>query len=103
VKVSFRRKDGTPVADQTKTVTVIAGDVVVGTDTAAKFGSRTRIEAMRFGIVLVATIVGLLGGAREQLMKLDVGAGLIAVFLIGFGADAIKNILVDRGAAPAKK
>jgi hypothetical protein len=103
VQVSFRRKDGTPVADQSKTVTVIAGDVTVGSDTGQRFGSRTKIEAVRFGIVLVATIVGLVGGARDQLMKLDVAAGLIAVFLIGFGADAVKNILVDRSAAPPKK
>jgi len=57
---------------------------------------------VRFGIVLVATILGLLGGAREQLMRLDVLAGLVAVFLIGFGADAVKNILVDRSTTGTK-
>jgi hypothetical protein len=30
--------------------------------------------------------------AREQLLKLDILPGLIAVFLIGFGADTIKNL-----------
>ena len=102
VKVCFRRQDGSVVADRTETVTV-TGDVTVGSDTTSMFGNRTKIEAMRFGIVLVATIVGLIGGARDQLMKLDVVAGLIAVFLVGFGADAVKNILVDRSAAPAAK
>jgi hypothetical protein len=38
-------------------------------------------------------------------MKLDVVAGLVAVFLIGFGADAVKNILVEHGtiSEPARK
>jgi len=101
VTASFRRKDGTHVADQTDTVKVTE-NVTAGSDNTARFGSRTRIEAVRFGIVLVATIVGLVGGARDQLMKLDVAAGIIAVFLIGFGADAVKNIIVDRGTVPRK-
>jgi hypothetical protein len=101
VTATFRTRDGKPVADQTNTIRVIAADVTVGSDDTAWFGNRTRIEAVRFGIVLVATVLGLLGGARDQLMKLDVAAGLVAVFLIGFTADAVKNILVERGPGPA--
>ena len=101
-KATFQRKDGSLVADQTNMVTVIDADVTVGSDNQAWFGNRTWIEVVRFGIVLVATILGLLGGAREQLMRLDVLAGLVAVFLIGFGADAVKNILVDRGTTGTK-
>ncbi len=99
-QATFQRKDGSLVADQTNTVTVIDTDVTVGSDGRAWFGNRTWIEVVRFGIVLVATVLGLLGGAREQLMRLDIAAGLVAVFLIGFGADAVKNILVDRSTAP---
>jgi hypothetical protein len=99
-KATFQRKDGSLVADQTNMVTVIDADVTVGNDNQAWFGNRTWIEVVRFGIVLFATILGLLGGAREQLMRLDVVAGLVAVFLIGFGADAVKNILVDRSTTP---
>lgn len=29
-----------------------------------------------------------------ELMKLDIAAGFVAVFLIGFSADAIKNLLI---------
>jgi hypothetical protein len=101
-KATFQRKDGSLVADQTNMVTVIDADVTVGSDNQAWFGNRTWIEVVRFGIVLVATILGLLGGAREQLMRLDVLAGLVAVFLIGFGADAVKNILVDRSTTGTK-
>ena len=99
-KATFQRKDGSLVADQANTVTVIDAEVTVGSDGRAWFGNRTWIEVVRCGIVLVATVLGLLGGAREQLMRLDIAAGLVAVFLIGFGADAVKNILVDRSTAP---
>ena len=32
-------------------------------------------------------------GAREQLMKLDLFPGFVAVFLLGFGADTVKNLI----------
>jgi hypothetical protein len=37
-----------------------------------------------------------MAGAREQLLKLDVISGLTAVFLLGFGADTVKNIITRR-------
>lgn len=57
------------------------------------FGERTKIEALRLIIVLLITVAGLLVGARDELAKLDLIPGLIAVFMIGFTADQIKNIL----------
>jgi len=105
VKATFRKKDdGTVIADETKPIEVV-GEIPVGSDNTSWFSDRTWIEGVRFAVVLFATILGLLGGAREQLMRLDVAAGLVAVFLIGFGADTVKNMLVDRGSTlePAKK
>ena len=37
--------------------------------------------------------LGLMAGARDQIAKLDVLPGLVAVFLIGFGADTVKSLL----------
>jgi hypothetical protein len=37
-------------------------------------------------------IVGLIAGAREQFMKLDTFFGLLAVLVLGFSADSIKNV-----------
>jgi hypothetical protein len=104
VKATFRKNDGTVIADETKPIEVV-GEIPVGSDNTSWFSDRTWIEGIRFAVVLFATILGLLGGAREQLMRLDVSAGLVAVFLIGFGADTVKNMLVDRGSTPepAKK
>jgi hypothetical protein len=41
-------------------------------------------------------VLGLITGAKEQLLKLDVFSGLVGVFLIGFGADTVKNIITKR-------
>jgi len=54
------------------------------------------LELVRFGIVFFATLLGLLAGARDQLVKLDLVGGVIAVFLLGFSADAIKNLLTGK-------
>lgn len=73
-----------------------------------RFGERFKIEATTFVIALAVALLGLVAGAREQLMKLDVTAGFIAVFLLGFSADTIKNLLTQpnrekekRGEQPA--
>jgi len=58
--------------------------------------ARTRVELIRASIALAAALLALVGGAREQLMHLDCMAGLVAVFLAGFGADTIKNLLTQR-------
>jgi hypothetical protein len=58
---------------------------------------RTRAEVVQLAIVLLVALLGLLAGAREQLQKLDFLAATVALFLLGFGAEAIKTAL-----APAK-
>ena len=52
-------------------------------------------EGLRFGIAFFLALIGLIAGAQEQLAKLDVLPALIAVFLLGFGADTIKNIFAQ--------
>lgn len=53
-------------------------------------------ETMRLCLALGLAVLGLIAGAKEQLLKLDVFPALIAIFLIGFGADQIKNLLSQR-------
>jgi hypothetical protein len=57
------------------------------------FGDRTWTELARVGIALTLALLALLAGARQQLIQLDFVPGLIAVFLLGFGADQFKNLL----------
>jgi len=56
------------------------------------FGERAKIEAIWLFVALFIAIIALISGASDQLLKLDVFSGLVAVFLIGFGADTVKNL-----------
>jgi hypothetical protein len=48
---------------------------------------------------LLIAVFALVAGAREQLLKLDILPGLIAVFMVGFSADTIKNLLTKSESA----
>jgi hypothetical protein len=59
-------------------------------------GAGRRLEWLRLLLALFVALIGLLAGAKEQLLKLDVLPALLAVFLIGFGADQVKNLLTRK-------
>jgi hypothetical protein len=61
---------------------------------------RDRAEAVRFCVTLLPAIVGLLSGAREQFLKMDVPSALFAVFLLGFTSDTVKNLISKSQQAP---
>lgn len=54
------------------------------------------LDYVRLAMTLVIALFGLLAGAKEQLLKLDVLPALVAVFMVGFGADQIKNLLTQK-------
>ena len=66
----------------------------------AYLGDRSRTELLKLMAALFIAVFALVAGAREQLMKLDILPGLIAVFTIGFGADTIKNLLTKNDTTP---
>jgi hypothetical protein len=57
---------------------------------------RMKAELIGLGVVLLIALLGLITGAREQITKLDIVPGMIAVFLLGFSADSIKGLLTPR-------
>ncbi len=99
VEVTFSNKAGQAIrpaaaaANPPPPPITLRARVEVQTNPSWIFGERTRLELVRFSIVFVATLLGLLAGARDQLVKLDLVGGVIAVFLLGFSADTIKNML----------
>jgi hypothetical protein len=44
-------------------------------------------------LVLLPAILGLIAGAKDQLLKMDLLPALVAMWLIGFQSDQIKNLL----------
>ncbi len=95
VKIKFKNAKGQEIkSDKNPKEIVTKGKKIVTKEKGiVKSKDRFRLEMIRFSIVLIATVAGLIAGAQEQILKLDFLPGLIAVFLIGFGADTIKNIL----------
>jgi len=47
-------------------------------------------------LTLVIVLLGMIAGAKDQILKLDLIPALIAIFLTGFGADQIKKLLTER-------
>ncbi|MCA1568199.1 MAG: hypothetical protein LC803_21655 [Acidobacteria bacterium] len=77
---------------------VIGKTVKPQDDSDTQKNERLAAEIVSLAMVLIIALLGLITGAREQVLKLDVIPGLIAVFLLGFGADALKNLLTQRQA-----
>lgn len=102
--VSFRGHDGKMVAkDGSDEEVKVTPTPPLQLQEAGKrqYGERAKIEAIRLAVALAVAVLGLIAGAREQLLKLDVFSGLVGVFLIGFGADTVKNIITRRPSGEA--
>jgi len=72
-------------------------------DLSDRRAHRMKAEIIGLGVVLLIALLGLVTGAREQITKLDIVPGLIAVFLLGFSADSIKGALTANPAPPETK
>ena len=87
---------GQAVQDASGQTVILQKPIQVALAQQERLGERTWTEGIRLVIALFAAVIALFAGAWEQLLKLGVGPGLIAVFLLGFGADTIKNLLTPR-------
>jgi hypothetical protein len=70
----------------------------------SKTGTSRFSDGLNFILALFIVLVGMIAGAKEQLLKLDLVPALIAIFLAGFGADHVKNLLTQQtdGASTSK-
>lgn len=102
VKATFRDGKGNLLVDPTTNEPLILEHPVRVFPSKPQqwFGDRARTELVKLVAALLIAVFALVAGAREQLMKLDIWPGLIAVFTIGFGADTIKNLLTKNDTSP---
>jgi hypothetical protein len=97
VTARFRDEDGKPVVDANQKVVELTRVVQVRPTTVGSYvDDRAWTEALKLAAALLIAVFGLVAGARDQLLKLDILPGLVAVFLVGFGADTIKSLLTGR-------
>jgi hypothetical protein len=61
--------------------------------TKAYVESRTVLAVASLVITILIVAFGLLAGAQEKLQSLDWVSGVIAVLVLGFGADTLKNLI----------
>jgi hypothetical protein len=95
--VSFLGPDGKMVKYSVDNAEVkIKGSAEVQPSGRKQYGERTKIEMIRLVVALLVAVLGLIVGAREKLMALDLFSGLVGVFVLGFGADTVKNIITKR-------
>jgi len=62
----------------------------------SRTGAGRILEILWLMLALFLALIGMIAGAKEQLLKLDVVPAMIAIFLVGFGADQVKNLLTRR-------
>jgi hypothetical protein len=98
VTASFHDEKGKPIVDpNTKDLLTVKREVSVRPTRAGwTFGERAQMEYLKLAAALLIAVFALVTGAKDQLAKLDVLPGLVAVFLVGFGADTIKNLLTNK-------
>ena len=65
------------------------------------FSDKTWAETLRVALALLAPMLALVAGAREKLFQQDFLTSAIAIFLMGFTANAIKDLLTQGAPAPA--
>jgi hypothetical protein len=62
---------------------------------------RNRAELLRGVVTLVPVIFGLVAGAKDQLLKMDVPSAVMTIFLLGFGSDTVKNLVSQSQQTPS--
>ena len=92
--VTFRDPNGKLLTnDEGRPATLKRTVVITPSEVGHGVGERTRLELLKLGIALLIAVFGLVSGAQDQIARLDVLPGIIAVFLVGFTADSVKRLL----------
>jgi len=95
-KVTFYDHNGKPVKLKDGKTAYHKNDLEIQEGSKKFTDGRTKIEIIKFFVAFLLALIALYAGAKEQLLKLDVLPGLIAVLGIGFGADTIKNLITKQ-------
>jgi hypothetical protein len=91
VSVTFKDTDQVPIIAPNP----ITHDVEV---TAARPEGRghAAVEVQRWAVGFFVALIGLFAGAKEKILSLDTAGAIFALFLLGFGIDMAKNLLVQK-------
>ncbi len=95
IEIGFINHEGVPIEipEQKRKHTPT---LATPSDKKQRLSDTTKAETWKLALTIVIAAIGLIGGVREQFMKLDLFFGLTSIFLLGVGADVIKNKLTNR-------
>ena len=102
IEVHFEGADGKSISDDAGAKLSVSKTVKVLPQRQSDTREKLRAEILKLGIALFVALIALLGGAQEQLAKLNVVQGLLAVFVMGFGANVVKDLITQKS-QPAKE
>jgi hypothetical protein len=94
VAASFQDAAGKQVTDSAGKPIILKADIKVQPSRLRSLlGERALAEVARLSIAILIAVFGLVAGVKDQIVKLDILPGLAAVFLAGYGVDALKNLM----------
>jgi hypothetical protein len=91
VTVTFKDIDQVPIPMPTP----IALPVKV-TQAKSEGRGHSAVELQRWAVGFFVALIGLFAGAKEKILSLDTASAIFAIFLLGFGIDMVKNLLVQK-------
>jgi len=97
--IIYDGQDGTLVAALSKTIDV----ELTQSENSFYFSDKAWAESLRVAIALLAPMLALVAGAREKILGQDFLTSAIAIFLMGFTANAIKDLLTQGAPNSATK
>ena len=102
VQATVQKKDSAlgPAAPKPATAEMLQGEIRLDETTSNVDRSRVLAELLRFLVAFGVALAGLLSGGVEQLAKLGLIPATFAIIGLGFGADAVKNVLTQPSAKP---
>jgi hypothetical protein len=102
INVYFEGADGKSISDDKGAPLVVSKTIQVLPQRGSNTRERLRAEILKLGIALGVALIALLGGAQEKLASLSLVQGLLAVFVMGFSANVVKD-LITQNPQPGKQ
>jgi hypothetical protein len=91
VEVTFKDTDQVVIP----TPSPITKEVMVSAARPEK-SSHFAVEMQRWAVGFLVALLGLFAGAQDKILSLDTAGAIVAVFVLGFGIDMVKNLLVSK-------
>lgn len=102
VEVTVNPRTSLP-GNQTVAGPTLKSEIALESAESNRDSSRIFAEALRFAIAFGVALAGLLSGGIAQIGKLDLVPATLAIIGLGFGADAVKNVLTQPSPPTAAK